>query len=552
MQRLRIPRSRVPGETPWHDRSDPPPGAWMQDAEHWPLPVTPLYADFEFSRHLPVGAATARSIVATLGGRPRHRIVGGFVFGGGTEPTPPATPEQVADVEREVQVDRAAQVLREWPQLRRRLIAALRRHGRTSLLALSTPALRERIYRLSDLVTEIYAYHFGNHFAMGVVLGRFVARWSARLGASDGELVQLLAGSSPASSAPATVLLRLARRVRADVRLLGALSGPRPEAEAGLAACWREYVAAVGDRAVEFELGSPTVGERPQWFFDALRDAVDNQDDAQRRRHQQVAAATAARIDALRSALRGDERERFNADLGLARGGDGVRADDVGLVMWAQGQLRHTLLEAGRRFAAAGLLGEAGDVFYLRWPELDAALLGNAPAGLAATATTRRHEREAHLAGGRIPRFLGTPFPRALPPEGLSNGAKEAAEALAWYVRTWFALSAPPETPLGSLRGTPASAGSYRGPARVVLDESDFGRVQEGDVLVCRSTSPTWSVVFGRVKALVTDVGGVLSHPAIIAREFGIPAVVGTQKATATLMDGQQVTVDGGSGTITF
>jgi pyruvate,water dikinase len=98
--------------------------------------------------------------------------------------------------------------------------------------------------------------------------------------------------------------------------------------------------------------------------------------------------------------------------------------------------------------------------------------------------------------------------------------------------------------------GIPASAGTYTGTVRVVMGEEQFARIRRGDVVVCPATSPAWSLVFPSIGALIADSGGVLSHPAIIAREHGIPAVVGAGNATAILRDGQLVTVDGSTGVI--
>jgi pyruvate,water dikinase len=102
----------------------------------------------------------------------------------------------------------------------------------------------------------------------------------------------------------------------------------------------------------------------------------------------------------------------------------------------------------------------------------------------------------------------------------------------------------------GTLRGIAASTGQYTGPARVVMNESEFHKVHIGDVLVCPITSPVWSVLFPNVGALVTDAGGILCHSAIIAREYRVPAVVATGNATSTILDGQQITVDGGTGLV--
>ncbi|TQL03588.1 PEP/pyruvate-binding domain-containing protein [Cellulomonas sp. SLBN-39] len=99
--------------------------------------------------------------------------------------------------------------------------------------------------------------------------------------------------------------------------------------------------------------------------------------------------------------------------------------------------------------------------------------------------------------------------------------------------------------------GTPASPGTAQGTARVVDGLDDFRRFATGDVLVCRTTSPAWTPVLARAAAVVTEVGGLLAHAAIVAREFGIPAVLAVPDATSALRDGQRVTVDGTAGTVT-
>jgi pyruvate,water dikinase len=104
----------------------------------------------------------------------------------------------------------------------------------------------------------------------------------------------------------------------------------------------------------------------------------------------------------------------------------------------------------------------------------------------------------------------------------------------------------------GSISGIAAASGRYTGPVRVIAHETEFHRIRPGDVLVCPITSPVWSVLFASVGALVTDSGGILSHSAIIAREYGIPAVVATGNGTALLQDGQIVTVDGAAGIVSL
>jgi pyruvate, water dikinase len=103
-----------------------------------------------------------------------------------------------------------------------------------------------------------------------------------------------------------------------------------------------------------------------------------------------------------------------------------------------------------------------------------------------------------------------------------------------------------------ALSGMAASPGRVEGVARVVLDAADLADVQPGDVLVTRVTAPSWGPVFDRAAAVVTDIGGMMSHAAIICREYGLPAVTGTGGATAAIATGDRVIVDGDAGTVTI
>jgi len=102
------------------------------------------------------------------------------------------------------------------------------------------------------------------------------------------------------------------------------------------------------------------------------------------------------------------------------------------------------------------------------------------------------------------------------------------------------------------LKGFAACSGVVEGTARVVKSVSEIHRIQQGDILVCQVTNPTWSPIFQKIGAAVSDIGGSMSHMAIVAREYGLPAVVGTGKATTLIKDGQRIRVDGGKGTVTI
>ena len=113
-------------------------------------------------------------------------------------------------------------------------------------------------------------------------------------------------------------------------------------------------------------------------------------------------------------------------------------------------------------------------------------------------------------------------------------------------------IVSPPEK-VNEIKGWPASSGVYEGPARLVKDPiAEFDRIQPGDVLVTGFFHASQSVLFSKIKAVVTDGGGVMSHPAIVSREYGIPAVVGTATGTRNIKDGMRIKVDGTEGIVTL
>ncbi|MEV6963830.1 PEP/pyruvate-binding domain-containing protein [Hamadaea sp. NPDC051192] len=144
---------------------------------------------------------------------------------------------------------------------------------------------------------------------------------------------------------------------------------------------------------------------------------------------------------------------------------------------------------------------------------------------------------------------------------GLSGAPQDIEWAITgetiWLLQSRPITVAPPAAllstsdPAGAFTGTPASRGSATGVARVVHGPADFGRLHPGDILVCRYTDPAWTPLFRLAAGVVTETGGVLSHAAIVAREFRIPAVLGLPQAMTVLRDGTLITVDGTTGTVT-
>jgi pyruvate,water dikinase len=202
------------------------------------------------------------------------------------------------------------------------------------------------------------------------------------------------------------------------------------------------------------------------------------------------------------------------------------------------GVFRRFVQEVGRRLAAKGVLAAPEDVFYLYRDEVVDALT-NGGDRRAITAERRASmERAAQIIP---PGAIGTPPP---PPETPDPFMDAIVYRLLGVV--------PPEenTDPNALRGVAGSPGTYTGTARVVRSLSEASDLDEGDVMVCEMTLPPWVPLFSIAGAVVTDVGGVLSHSAIVAREFDLPAVVGTQVGTTVITSGQTITVDGTKGVV--
>jgi rifampicin phosphotransferase len=202
-------------------------------------------------------------------------------------------------------------------------------------------------------------------------------------------------------------------------------------------------------------------------------------------------------------------------------------------------EVRLIFLELGKRLMAAGVLDEPNDIFLLSLAEIRAAAEASPMPDRRALVTERRAEL-SQAATITPPPALGTP-PAGPPPQ----------DPIGRAIMKMFGGGPPPSSDVPTeLRGSAGSPGKVSGTARVVhsLDEAD--RLRPGDILVTEFTAPPWTPLFATVSAVVTDAGGILSHCAVVAREYGIPAVVGTARATATIRDGQQIEVDGNAGLV--
>jgi len=384
---------------------------------------------------------------------------------------------------------------------------------------------------------------------VGLYVGN-VCQWS---GASPGEALYLLKGSSPVSRGLAAAeleqiaLLLQQAGIDADqfrdmppvdvLQALRSLSGNIGEAI-------ENYLHIVGMQLISgYDITERYALEVPEILvaniFSALAgNAIDE---------NQNSVAEARR--ALRLKIPSEHRDEFDTLLDEARLINRLR-DERGAYNEARafGLSRRAVLEAGKRLQAQGRLPQADALVHASHEEMLTLLRGENSVSIA-----ELQERENwynSTTTDDVPPFLGPPPEPPPPLEALPEDARigEAAIGVAFGN-----LSDPPTaaaTPDEVVKGFAVSTGIYEGTARLIQSPADFQRLQAGDVLITKNTSAAFNVVLPMLGAIVTDRGGQLSHAAIVAREYGIPALVSTRNATRVIPDGARVRVDGTSGTV--
>jgi pyruvate,water dikinase len=203
----------------------------------------------------------------------------------------------------------------------------------------------------------------------------------------------------------------------------------------------------------------------------------------------------------------------------------------------ANAHLRLVLMAIGRKLVEAGRLDEPDDVMFLRYNELRTVIGNSAAIEPRVVVAERRAEREASE--------------RLRPPDWI--GTATASQLAFPYLVNWGYPERFERRPSGdrdTITGIAGSPGMVEGIARVVRTIDDFDDVRDGDILVCQMTNPAWVVLFTKIAGLVTDTGGTTSHPAVLSREFGIPAVIGTSVATQKISTGDRIRVDGSAGSV--
>jgi pyruvate,water dikinase len=533
-------------------------GTWELDTTHLIRPIS-RFGISALVSGFPRGFAEGLARYGLLLGRYDVAVVDGFMYAqlvpfgaGGT-----ATPEEMrarietsarAFAERFWRAD-----LTSWDEVVKPAAAAAHRAVQAvDPATLSDDELADHVERCRDHLEANFELHHRYSAPSLMATGDFLAGALQWTGASAGELMGLLRGTSAISTGFAAAELDdLVDAVAASDTARAVLaSSDEPDAvlaaltadgDAGPAA--RTYLDAVRYRSIGYDVGDPSAGELPAMLVEAIRAAV-----ASRKAVSGGDDAGDAALNAVRARVPAEHLAEFDDRLHEARLANRLR-DERAVYSdgWAVGLARRALLEAGRRLAARGALAAPEHAVDAEAAEL-AALLRGAPGPGAEEVAARFHRRTSRTVDDAPP-LLGPPPSPPPPLEALPEPARRATLAVNAAMAHLFQV---PDTPNSAtvVRGLAVNTGVYEGPARLVADAGDFDRVRRGDVLVARMTSPFFTVVLPLLGAIVTDRGGQLSHAAIVAREYGIPGVVGTREATRLIPDGARVRVDGTTGEV--
>jgi phosphohistidine swiveling domain-containing protein len=269
---------------------------------------------------------------------------------------------------------------------------------------------------------------------------------------------------------------------------------------------------------------------QPERDIDAERAALANDRD-------QALAEARAKLAGYPEQVRG----QFEAMLASAQAASRIQEDhNYWIDQRAMHQLRRVLRETGWRLALAHSIDRTDDVFLLTLDELRTTLrrIQDSPQNLRELIASRQAEL-MRWAVVKPPALIGT-LPPAPPPDN----------PVTRTIAKFWGTPPPGATSASELRGNAGSPGKVWGTARIVRSLDEAVKLKKGDILVAETTAPPWTPLFGTAAAIVTETGGILSHCAVVAREYGIPAVVGTMTATSALKDGMWIEVDGSNGVV--
>ena len=417
---------------------------------------------------------------------------------------------------------------------------------------LSNASDGELLRGVRELATEDAIYWFAAAVALGLaritdaVLDRFLKSVSNGLRLTSGSFLRGFPSKAVEAQAQLEAVARkihgsdTLRELVLDTpasRLLLTLA-EHPKGQ-GVMAGLQQYLETYGHQIYNLDFAAPTLADDPLPVLLSLKTAVAHPERDIRAHQAELAQEREALVARTERSLNPIQRPIFGRLLGWAQRYSPYREEALFYVGAAWPTLRQLALELGQRLAQVGSLDTADDVFYLESAELAAASTARADGisqpELAKLARERRALREAR-------KRLEPPV--SVPPDGRMK-----------FGPIDMAMFEPKPRSVGTgpmLEGTAVSPGQVTALASIISSPQDFDKMAPGSILVCTTTTPAWTPLFAQAKGLVTDIGGALAHGSIVAREYGIPAVMGTGVATQRIENGQLVRVDGDSGTVTL
>ena len=529
----------------------PGPGPWKQDPVHFPRPLTRYFQEMH-----PPAFKRGTNDFARFYGMIIDGLQMGYVQGFGYNQVLPAPeaeiPERFERAEKVFAQKLWREQLRDWDEnCKPAAIATHRELQRVDPDALSDAELVAYLARCRDHHAAMIAQHMRFTSAAVLPTGDFLAHVGDWTSLPPSDLLDLMRGSAEVSAGGSAEMERLKRVLSRDAAARGALAadGDPTQALASLRSLGGEagaavsgYLDLVGNRLVDgFDIAEPTMIELPDALLRSIRVVVAGE--------AQATSNVEARTAEVRAQVPAAHQAEFDELLGEARLTYRLR-DERGVYsdIWASGLMRRAALAAGRRVAGRGRIASAQQMLDASLDEMCALVAGSG--GPSADELARRADYRAAYTAKDVPPFLGPPAP---PPPDLSTLPPAVARVMR---ATFIALghvfgSSEAQNEEKILYGLAASKGVVEGPARRVSGPSEFGRIAKGDVLVTESTTEAFNILLPLLGGIVTDNGGLLSHAAIVSREYGIPGVVGTREATERIADGVRVRVDGDAGEVT-
>jgi pyruvate,water dikinase len=290
-----------------------------------------------------------------------------------------------------------------------------------------------------------------------------------------------------------------------------------------------------GHLLFQMDFAEPLPCDHPEMLLETIKMYLRGQGDNPHECQHASAAKRIQTTETMRNRLKGFKRWAFIKALNWGQSLAEVREDALAEIGLGYPILRAMLGELGSRLVTAGAIQQADDIYWLEKPEIETCVRELEQGDLLDNLSARVEERKAFnkRAGQETP-------PPMMPMKKKFMGIKTSV---------WLAESESNQTS-NVIKGVATSAGKVTAPACILRGSEDFHKMRPGDVLVAGATTPAWTPLFAMASAVVTDIGGPLSHGSIVAREYGIPAVMGTGVATNRIKDGQVITVDGGAGTV--